>query len=157
MNSSKLTIIIPAYNEINTIQILLEKIIKIEIDKQIIIVDDNSNDGTRDIVLNYKEKINKIILHDFNKGKGAAIQSAQKYVEGDYVIIQDADLEYDPNDYKKLIEPLKKRKSMVVYGSRVLGKKRYNLKNHDFLPFCVLSKGIWGLYILHISHRSQGF
>ena len=129
----KLTVIIPAYNEINTIQILLEKIFKIEIDKQIIIVDDNSKDGTRDVILNYKEKVNKIILHDFNKGKGAAIQSAQKYVEGDYVIIQDADLEYDPNDYEKLIEPLKKRKTMVVYGSRVLGKKRYNLKNFSSL------------------------
>ena len=129
----KLTVIIPAYNEINTIQILLEKIFKIEIDKQIIIVDDNSKDGTRDVILNYKEKVNKIILHDYNKGKGAAIQSAQKYVEGDYVIIQDADLEYDPNDYEKLIEPLKKRKTMVVYGSRVLGKNRYALKNFSSL------------------------
>ena len=65
----KLTVIIPAYNEINTIQILLEKIFKIEIDKQIIIVDDNSKDGTRDVILNYKEKVSKIILHDYNKGK----------------------------------------------------------------------------------------
>ena len=106
----KLTVIIPVYNEINTIQILLEKIFKIEIDKQIIIVDDNSKDGTRDVILNYKEKVNKIILHDYNKGKGAAIQSAQKYVEGDYVIIQDADLEYDPNDYYNLISEIEKKK-----------------------------------------------
>ena len=69
MKRPKLTIIIPAYNEINTIQILLEKVFKVEIEKQIIIVDDNSKDGTRDVILNYKEKVNKIILHDFNKGK----------------------------------------------------------------------------------------
>ena len=109
MKRPKLTIIIPAYNEINTIQILLEKIFKVEIEKQIIIVDDNSSDGTRDIILNHKEKINKIIFHDSNKGKGAAIKSAQKYVEGDYVIIQDADLEYDPNDYYNLISEIEKK------------------------------------------------
>ena len=105
----KLTVIIPTYNEINTIQILLEKIFKIEIDKQIIIVDDNSSDGTKDIILNYKEKVDKIIFHDFNKGKGAAIKSAQKYIEGDYVIIQDSDLEYDPNDYYNLIYEIEKK------------------------------------------------
>ena len=74
----KLTVIIPAYNEINTIQILLEKIFKIEIDKQIIIVDDNSSDGTKNIILNYKEKVDKIIFHDSNKGKGAAIKKGIK-------------------------------------------------------------------------------
>ena len=126
----KLTVIIPAYNEINTIQVLLEKIFKIKIDKQIIIVDDNSKDGTRDVILNNKEKVNKIILHDFNKGKGAAIQSAQKYVEGDYVIIQDADLEYDPNDYYNLISEIEKKKCKVIYGSRVLKNKKFkNIQN----------------------------
>ena len=122
----KLTVIIPAYNEINTMQVLLEKIFKIKIDKQIIIVDDNSKDGTRDVILNYKEKVSKIILHDYNKGKGAAIQSAQKYVEGDYVIIQDADLEYDPNDYYNLISEIEKKKCKVIYGSRVLKNKKFN-------------------------------
>ena len=130
----KLTVIIPAYNEINTIQSLLEKIFKIEIDKQIIIVDDNSKDGTRDVILNYKEKVNKIILHDFNKGKGAAIQSAQKYVEGDYVIIQDADLEYNPVDLLKIIKFLKKNKLNIAYGSRVLNKNKYeNTQNFTHL------------------------
>ena len=126
----KLTVIIPAYNEINTIQTLLEKILKIEIDKQIIVVDDHSKDGTREVILNYKEKLDKIILHDFNQGKGAAIQSAQKYVKGDYVIIQDADLEYDPNDYYNLISEIEKKKYKVIYGSRVLKSKTFkNIQN----------------------------
>ena len=130
MKRSKLTIIIPAYNEINTIQILLEKIFKVEIEKQIIIVDDNSSDGTKNIILNYKEKVDKIIFHDSNKGKGAAIKSAQKCVEGDYVIIQDADLEYDPNDFYNLISEIEKKKSKVIYGSRVLKNKKFtNIQN----------------------------
>ena len=130
MNQPKLTIIIPAFNEIHTIQILLEKIFKVEIEKQIIIVDDNSSDGTKDIILNYKEKVDKIIFHDSNKGKGAAIKSAQKYVEGDYVIIQDSDLEYDPNDYYNLISEIEKKKSKVIYGSRVLKNKKFtNIQN----------------------------
>ena len=130
MKRPKLTIIIPAYNEINTIQILLEKVFKVEIEKLIIIVDDNSSDGTKDIILNYKEKVDKIIFLDSNKGKGAAIKSAQKYVEGDYVIIQDSDLEYDPNDYYNLISEIEKKKSKVIYGSRVLKNKKFtNIQN----------------------------
>ena len=91
----KLTIIIPVYNEIKTIKILLDKVLATRVDKQIIVIDDYSDDGTRNILLKYFEtKIDKLILHCKNKGKGAAIKSAQKYVKGDYVIIQDADLEY---------------------------------------------------------------
>jgi glycosyltransferase involved in cell wall biosynthesis len=94
--------------------------------KQIIIVDDFSIDKTRKI-LNKKIflKAEKIIFHKKNLGKGAAIKSAQKYVTGDVVIIQDADLEYNPSDYNKLIEPIINSFHKVVYGSRVLNKKRY--------------------------------
>ena len=125
-----LTIIIPVYNETNTIIKILDKIIKIKIKKQIIVVDDFSSDGTKDKLIKYKSKIDKIIFHKKNLGKGAAIKTAQRFIKGEYIIIQDADLEYDPADYKKLLKPLQNNKSLVVYGSRVLKKKRYF--SHNF-------------------------
>jgi len=128
-----LTIIMPVYNETRTISEILQKIFKIKIDKQLIVVDDFSSDGSREKILSFKDRIDKIILHEKNLGKGAAIKSAKEFINGKYVIIQDADLEYDPNDYEKLIEPLKKKETKAVYGSRVLGKKRYNLKNFSSL------------------------
>ena len=125
MNKPKLSIIIPAYNEINTIQDLINKVNDIRIEKQLIVVDDNSNDGTQKVILSNKYKIDKIIFHENNKGKGAAIKSAQKFVNGKYVIIQDADLEYDPIDYYNLIEKIEKENCKVVYGSRVLKNPDY--------------------------------
>tara|TARA_B100001121_G_scaffold301628_1_gene312964 strand:+ start:578 stop:1279 length:702 start_codon:yes stop_codon:yes gene_type:complete len=125
MNRPKLSIIIPAYNEINTIQNLINKVNDIRIEKQIIVVDDNSTDGTQNIILSNKDKIEKIIIHEINKGKGAAIKSAQEFVNGKYVIIQDADLEYDPKDYYNLIEKIEKENCKVVYGSRVLKNPNY--------------------------------
>ena len=127
----KLSIIIPVYNEIKTIKKLLLKVVNQGIkDIQIIVVDDFSTDGTREVIKNdLSQFINKIIYHEKNMGKGAAIRSAQKFVSGDIVIIQDADLEYDPEDYKKLIDPIINKRTSVVYGSRVLNTKRYNSKN----------------------------
>jgi glycosyltransferase involved in cell wall biosynthesis len=130
MKKRKLTIIIPAFNEKNTLTILLNKILKLKTSKQIILIDDKSTDGTRNIILNYKKKVQKIILHQKNLGKGAAIRSARKFVKGSYVIIQDADLEYDPSDYKHLLKEIKKKEVDVVYGSRVLKNKKYkNIQN----------------------------
>ena len=130
MKTRKLTIIIPAFNEKNTLTILLNKILKLKTSKQIILIDDKSTDGTRNIILNYKKKVQKIILHQKNLGKGAAIRSARKFVKGSYVIIQDADLEYDPSDYKHLLKEIKKKEVDVVYGSRVLKNKKYkNIQN----------------------------
>jgi dolichol-phosphate mannosyltransferase len=127
--NNKLSIIIPVYNEKNTIEKLLNKIHKLRnIKKQIIVVDDASNDGSANILKKNKNKINKLIYHKKNLGKGAAIKSAQKFVKGNIVIIQDADLEYDPGDYYKLLHFINKGYK-VVYGSRVLGKNRYLLKN----------------------------
>tara|TARA_B100000902_G_C27299813_1_gene912128 strand:- start:581 stop:1282 length:702 start_codon:yes stop_codon:yes gene_type:complete len=131
MKKPKLTIIIPAYNEINTIQNIIDKIFSIKIHKQIILVDDNSNDGTREIIVKNKEKIDETIFHDKNMGKGAAIKSAQKFVQGEYVIIQDADLEYDPNDIVNLLHEIEKNKLKVIYGSRVL-KNLENKKSQNF-------------------------
>jgi len=129
-----LSIIVPVYNEKKYIKSLLKKLINLkELKKQIIIVDDGSYDGTTDILKNKfirSKSINKIIFHKKNIGKGAAIKSAQKYVKGDYVAIQDADLEYNPKDLIKIYKYIKKNKFDVVYGSRVLNKNKFqNTKN----------------------------
>ena len=126
---SKLSIIIPIYNEKNTIEKLLNKIHKLkDLKKEIIVVDDASYDGSTNILKKNKNKITKIIYHKKNRGKGAAIKSAKKFVKGNIVIIQDADLEYDPKDYYKLLYFINKGYK-VVYGSRVLGTNRYSLDN----------------------------
>ena len=127
----KLTIIIPVYNEINTISILLNKVIETKIEKQIIVIDDFSTDGSRETIINnFKKKIDKLILHEKNSGKGSAIISAKKYINGDFVIIQDADLEYDPNQYQLFINELENKNIDALYGSRVLKKDKFsNIQN----------------------------
>ena len=140
-----LTIIIPLYNEKNPILKIIDKIIDLNIEKQIIVVDDCSNDGSRELVLKYKDKINKLILHDENLGKGAAIRSAQKYIEGKFTIIQYADLEYDPNDYFSLLKYIETNKLKILYGSRVLehdNREKIQNFSHKFRIFAnyVLTK-----------------
>tara|TARA_B100000674_G_C37567085_1_gene790026 strand:+ start:34 stop:732 length:699 start_codon:yes stop_codon:yes gene_type:complete len=127
----KLSIIIPSYNESGTIKKLLDLIEDVKnINKQIIIIDDNSDDGSSEIIKNYNFKSEFTYLkHEKNKGKGACIQSAKNLVTGDIVIIQDADLEYNPKEYEKLIQPIINKSTKVVYGSRVLNKKRYSTNN----------------------------
>jgi len=123
----KLSILIPVYNEKTTILKVLDIIKKVKlgnIGKEIIIVDDGSTDGTREILKNLNKKNIKIFFHKKNQGKGAAIKTGLKYITGDIILIQDADLEYDPNDYPKLLEPILKGKANIVYGSRFLKKHR---------------------------------
>ena len=131
----KLSILIPVFNESKTIEKIIKKVKEQEIKNiQIIIVDDYSTDGTREILKKKLfKKVDKIIYHNKNKGKGAAIRSAQKKVVGNIVIIQDADLEYNPKDYKKLIKPIILGKTKVVYGSRVPKDNRYNTKKFTSL------------------------
>ena len=127
----KLSIIIPVYNEKATIFEILKRIENIQdIQKQIIIIDDGSNDGSYELInsFNFLSEC-KIIRHDFNSGKGSCIKTAQTHVTGDIVIIQDADLEYDPFDYKEIINAMFENGKKVVYGSRVLNKQRYNQEN----------------------------
>jgi glycosyltransferase involved in cell wall biosynthesis len=144
MNNIQLSVIIPVFNEINTIDLILKKVLQSKIIKQIIIVDDFSTDGTREFLTKYnQDKIDKIILHKKNLGKGAAIKSAQKYIEGKYVIIQDADLEYDPKDYDLLINEAEKNNLKAVYGSRVLNKDIHT--NSENFSHAVR---IWGNFFL---------
>jgi dolichol-phosphate mannosyltransferase len=127
--NKKLSIIIPIYNEKGTIEKLLNKIHKLaDIKKEIILINDGSNDGTREILEKNKKRIDKLIHHRKNTGKGGAIKTAKKFIKGDVVIIQDADLEYNPRDYYKLLSQINIGYK-VVYGSRVLGQNRYLSKN----------------------------
>jgi dolichol-phosphate mannosyltransferase len=144
----ELTIIIPVYNEIKTIEKLIKKILKIDIKKQIIIIDDGSSDGTELVLAKYKKKIDKLIIHKKNLGKGAAIQSGQRYVRGKYVGIQDADLEYDPSDLKKIVNEMSKKDLKVMYGSRVLNKNKFkNTKNFTHIV------RIWGnIFLTKVSN-----
>ena len=125
----ELSIIIPVFNEKNTILTIINKINNLDIKKQIIVVDDFSNDGTKEVLYQNQNKIDLLLCHKKNLGKGKAIQTAQKHVLGKYTIIQDGDLEYEPLDYLKILNCFKKNEINVVYGSRVLGKNRYNSKN----------------------------
>jgi glycosyltransferase involved in cell wall biosynthesis len=120
----KLSIIIPCYNEKGSLSQLISLVKKSSVEeKEIILVDDGSDDGTTDIIKSQlEEDVDKVVYHPENRGKGAAIQSALRYVTGDLVIIQDADLEYDPEEYKKLMVPVLEGKADVVYGSRFLGE-----------------------------------
>ena len=127
----KLSIIIPCYNEKKTIDTILDRIdqslktYKI-FNYEILIVDDSSNDGTKEILKNLSNnEMVKIYFHDINLGKGAAIQTALSYATGDITIVQDADLEYDPFDYDKLLLPFFEANADVVYGSRFLGGGKF--------------------------------
>jgi glycosyltransferase involved in cell wall biosynthesis len=119
----KLSVIIPVFNEVKTILEIIEKVKKAPFDKEILVVDDCSTDGTRQVLEKYEGGV-KIFFHDTNRGKGAAIRTVLPHLSGDLVIIQDADLEYDPSEYPRLIAPILEGKADVVYGSRFLGRPR---------------------------------
>jgi len=129
----KLSIIIPAYNERNTIQEIVRRVRAVDLgdlDKEILVVDDGSTDGTRDILRMQSDSVTKVILHENNQGKAAAVRTGMAAATGDLIVVQDADLEYDPEDYPKLIDPVLKGKAQVVYGSRFTGERRNMLFWH---------------------------
>jgi len=119
----KLSVIIPVYNEKNTVNKIIQQVldVELEMEKEIILIDDGSTDGTRDILENLEYPNVKVKLHEKNQGKGAALQTGFSLATGDFIIIQDADLEYDPREYPMLLAPLLDGRADVVYGSRFLG------------------------------------
>src|SRR6266567_4050437 len=114
----KISVVIPVYNENKTIREIVERVKAAAFDIEIILVDDFSTDGTREIVQGLAGTATMVFMHDRNLGKGAALRTAFANVTGDIVIIQDADLEYDPGDYPRLIQPILDGRADVVYGSR---------------------------------------
>lgn len=119
----KLSIVIPVYNEVKTIKEIVRRVQAVELEKEIVIVDDGSTDGTREqlqeIILS-QENV-RVIYHERNQGKGAALRTGFEGANGDIIIIQDADLEYDPKEYPVLLEPILDGRADIVYGSRFLG------------------------------------
>ena len=136
----KITVIIPVFNEVKTVRAIIDKIQNLkDLDIQIILVDDFSTDGTRELIENeLSKKVDKVVFHSSNQGKGSAIISAKKFIKGNIVIIQDGDLEYDPKDYYQLIKPILNNSYKIVYGSRILGKGRYSSNKFTslFRIFC---------------------
>ncbi|MEK6947270.1 MAG: glycosyltransferase family 2 protein [Nanoarchaeota archaeon] len=151
----KLSIIIPVYNEEKTIKQVIEKVKNVKLkdfSKEIIIVEDCSTDKTKDILKNLKDYSLKIFFHDINKGKGAAVRTGLKNSTGDIILIQDADLEYNPEEYSKLLEPFEDRNVKVVYGSRleVIRKnlsKMYKLHYFGNLILTLLTNIFYGTKI----------
>jgi len=127
----RLSVVIPCYNEIGTIAKVIETVVASSYpDKEIIVVDDGSSDGTREKLKNEIEpsgRVSKVLYHETNQGKGAALRTGIAAATGDAVIIQDADLEYDPTEYSKLMEPVLQNKADVVFGSRFAGGEAHRV------------------------------
>ena len=122
-----LSIIIPVYNEKKTVREILRRVMAVKIagvGKQIIVVDDCSTDGTKELLKKINHPEVKIFYHSQNQGKGAAVKTGFAQASGDYIIVQDADLEYDPQDIPKLLRPIQEGKAEAVYGSRFTGEHR---------------------------------
>jgi glycosyltransferase involved in cell wall biosynthesis len=122
----RVSVVIPCFNEHKTINDLIDRVQAVPVDKEVIVVDDCSTDGSRQLLQERAETRKDIVLRlrDRNGGKGAAVQEGLRYATGDVVIIQDADLEYDPADYPVLLRPIQTGKARVVYGSRFIGEHR---------------------------------
>jgi len=125
----KLSVVIPCYNEVGTIEKIIDAVLSAPFQgKEIIIVDDCSTDGTREILKDKIEtKVSRIIYQNFNRGKGAALRKGIQVATGDVIIIQDADLEYDPSEYPKILQPIIDNKADVVFGSRFMGAEAHRV------------------------------
>jgi glycosyltransferase involved in cell wall biosynthesis len=128
----KLSVIVPVFDERNTVVEIVRRMraVDLPVDLEVVIVDDGSTDGTRDVLRQLGDSTVRVVTHEANRGKGAAIRSGLAQVHGDLVLVQDADLEYDPEDWPKLLAPMLRGKARVVYGSRFTGERRNMLFLH---------------------------
>jgi glycosyltransferase involved in cell wall biosynthesis len=122
----KLSVIVPVYNELDTVAEAVRRArsVDLPVDRELIVVDDGSTDGTRDILPTLQDSKVRVVFHPANRGKTAAIRTGLAHATGDLVVIQDADLEYDPEDWSKLLAPVLEGRARVVYGSRFTGRRR---------------------------------
>jgi glycosyltransferase involved in cell wall biosynthesis len=129
---SRLSVIVPVFNERNTVAEIVRRMrsVDLPIEREIVMVDDGSDDGTRDVLTQLQDSTVRIVKHPLNRGKGAAIRTGLEHATGDVVLVQDADLEYDPEDWPKLLAPVLKGRARVVYGSRFTGERRNMLFLH---------------------------
>mgnify|MGYP000586759703 CR=1 FL=1 len=117
----KLSVIVPVFNERGTVEELLQRVERVPLDKEIVVVDDGSTDGTRELLRRFENRPGfRVLFHERNRGKGRAIRTGLDAASGDVVVIQDADLEYDPQDFLELLRPIQEGRTRVVYGSRRL-------------------------------------
>ncbi len=138
-----LSIIMPVYNEIESLRRIFDMVESVDlsaldVEKQIVLIDDCSSDGTQAIMHELEQRPGVCVCyHALNRGKGAAIRTGLQRASGDIVLIQDADLEYDPHDYPDLIRPIIEGRAEVVYGSRITGERAYGTKRHSYVSFYV--------------------
>ena len=126
MDHRKLSVIVPVYNELNTVAEAIRRArsVDLPLDRELIVVDDGSTDGTRDLLPTLADSKVRVVFHPTNRGKTAAIRTGLAHATGDLVVIQDADLEYDPEDWARLLAPILDGRARVVYGSRFTGSRR---------------------------------
>ena len=130
----RLSILIPVFNEEETVRDLLDRVLAVPVEKEVVVVDDCSTDKTWSVLQSIDDPRVRVYRHEVNQGKGTGIRTALSHATGDLVIIQDADLEYDPNDYPKLLEPILSGKAQIVYGVRNLsGQKPFTRLGNQFL------------------------
>jgi len=130
----KLSVVVPVFNERNKLVEILRRMRAVDlqegIEKEIIVVDDGRDDGTRDVLKQLGDSTVRVVMHDENRGKGAAVRTGLRHATGEYVLVQDADLEYDPEDWPRLLAPVLRGRARVVYGSRFTGERRNMLFLH---------------------------
>ncbi len=155
-----LTVIVPVYNEVATIDILLSRVMEVPYEKQVIVVDDGSDDGTSTILRRWEGYPGVLLLrHGINRGKGAAIRTGLEKACGRYTLVQDADLEYDPRDYPRLLEPILKGRAHVVYGARFLrgmgaGERPWQWNR---VGVAFLNLWLWWLYGVRLTDEASCF
>lgn len=153
-----LSVIVPVFNEVRTIEEIIARVQKTGLVNEIVVVDDGSTDGTREILKKLDhQKLIRLILHKKNQGKGAAIRSGLQITKGDLILIQDADLEYDPRDYSSLLQPIQEGLADVVYGSRFLGAARRPILFWNMLANKILTLATNILYNNILTDMETGY